>query len=212
MNEKDSTCEKYDLIAEWFDSSRGKAERLLESEYLDAMLPAIPPKGSVLDLGCGSGEPLAGYFIRHRFSVVGVDGAPKMIEMCKARFPEMTWIIGDMRSLDLDKRFDAVIAWDSFFHLNQAEQRAMFGVFFNHLKKGGMLLFTSGPTAGETSGMMQGYKFNYSSLAPDEYRRLLAEHGFKLILHKIEDPACGNHTVWLAQFTQSDWFIIQKTL
>ncbi len=45
---------------------------------------------------------------------------------------------------------------------------------------------------------MCGQEFCYSSLSPGEYRRLLAENGLEVLLHKAEDPACGNHTVWLA--------------
>lgn len=190
-------CGKYDEIAAWFDASRGRT--LVEREYLDALLAGLPPGGAVLDLGCGSGEPLAGFFIRKGFSVTGVDGSPRMLEMCRARFPGMTWLRADMRGLALGRRFDAVIAWDSFFHLSKDEQRAMFPVFAAHLNHEGLLLFTSGPADGETAGVMEGREFSYSSLAPEEYRRLLAAAGFDVLLHRPEDPACGGHTVWLAR-------------
>lgn len=192
----DDVCGKYEKIADWFDAGRGR--QLMEREYLDAMLARLPAGGGILDLGCGAGEPLAGFFIRKGFSVTGVDGSPKMIELCRARFPGMTWLVGDMRGLALGRRFDAVLAWDSFFHLSREEQRAMFPVFGAHLKPGGLLLFTSGPADGIASGEMQGEEFHYSSLAPEEYRALLAGQGLSVILHKSEDPACGGHTVWLA--------------
>jgi hypothetical protein len=28
---------------------------------------------------------------------------------------------------------------------------------------------------------------------------LLAVNGLKVLLHKVEDPDCGKHTVWLAE-------------
>ena len=192
----DGACDKYEKIADWFDSARGKG--LTEREYLEALLLRLPAGGGVLDLGCGSGEPLAGFFIRKGFSVTGVDGSPRMVELCRARFPGMTWLAADMRGLALGRRFDAVLAWDSFFHLSKADQRAMFPVFAAHCGAAGLLLFTSGPAEGETSGVMQGAEFSYSSLSPEEYRRLLREHGFRVLLHKAEDPECGKHTVWLA--------------
>ncbi|HNW44163.1 MAG TPA: class I SAM-dependent methyltransferase [Elusimicrobiales bacterium] len=190
-------CANYDRIAGWFDAQRGKD--LMESSYLEAMLARLPAGGDVLDLGCGSGEPLAGFFIRRGFRVTGLDGSPEMIAMCRARFPEMSWAVADMRGAALGRRFDAVLAWDSFFHLSKEDQRAMFAVFAAHLKKGGLLLFTSGPAEGESSGIMEGCKFHYSSLSPEEYRGLLAAHGLEVLRHKAEDPACGKHTVWLAQ-------------
>ena len=193
----DDVCGKYEGIAGWFDASRRKD--LMEREYLDAMLKRLPAGSSLLDLGCGSGEPLAGFFIRKGFTLTGVDGAPGMIAMCRERFPDMEWLVGDMRGLALGRRFDAVVAWDSFFHLSKEDQRAMFPVFAAHLHKGGLLLFTSGPAEGEASGVMEGQEFRYSSLSPEEYGRLLAANGLEVLLHKAEDPACGKHTVWLAR-------------
>lgn len=193
----DGTCGKYDEIAAWFDASRGRT--LMEREYLDALLAGLPPGGSVLDLGCGSGEPLAGFFIRKGYAVTGVDGSPRMLELCRARFPGMTWLQADMRGLALARRFDAVLAWDSFFHLSGDEQRAMFPVFAAHLNHDGLLLFTSGTSDGSCSGVMEGREFSYSSLAPEDYRRLLAAAGLEVLLHRAEDPACGGHTVWLAR-------------
>jgi len=193
----DDVCGKYEGLAGWFDASRRKD--LMEREYLDAMLKLLPAGSSLLDLGCGSGEPLAGFFIRKGFTLTGVDGAPGMIAMCRERFPDMEWLVGDMRGLALGRRFHAVVAWDSFFHLSKEEQRAMFPVFAAHLHKGGLLLFTSGPEEGEASGMMEGQAFRYASLSPEEYLRLLAANGLEVLLHKAEDPACGKHTVWLAR-------------
>lgn len=192
----DDVCGKYDRIADWFDAGRGR--QLMEREYLDAMLARLPAGGTVLDLGCGAGEPLAGFFIRKGFKITGVDGSPRMIALCRERFPAMSWQVGDMRGLALGRRFDAVLAWDSFFHLSREDQRAMFPVFGAHLNPGGLLLFTSGPADGVTAGEMRGEEFPYASLAPEEYRALLARQGLSVLLHKPEDPACGGHTVWLA--------------
>lgn len=193
----DDVCGKYDGLAGWFDAQRGKG--LMEREYLDAMLERLPAGCSVLDLGCGSGEPLAGFFIRNGFQVTGVDGSAKMIAMCRERFPSMDWLVSDMRGLTLGRRFDAVLAWDSFFHLSREDQRAMFPVFAAHLNKGGLLVFTSGPDEGDSIGLMEGREFSYSSLSPREYRGLLSANGLEVLLHKAEDPACGKHTVWLAR-------------
>lgn len=193
----DDVCGKYDRIAARFDAARGRG--LMEREYLEALTARLPAGGSVLDLGCGAGEPLAGYFIRKGFSVTGVDGSPGMIALCRERFPAMTWLQADMRGLALGRRFGAVVAWDSFFHLSMDDQRAMFPVFAAHLAPGGLLLFTSGPAEGHAAGRVEGEELTYSSLSPEEYRRLLADQGLEVLLHKAEDPACGGHTVWLAR-------------
>lgn len=187
----------YQRHAETYDRERGQS--LMERPYLDSVTSHLRPGGAVLDLGCGTGEPIARYFIERGYDVTGVDAAPAMIALCRPRFPDATWIEADMRSLALERRFDAIIAWDSFFHLAQDEQRAMFPVFQRHITPNGVLLFTSGPRAGEANGHLYGEELFHASLAPDEYRTLLASCGFSVLRFAPEDPNCGGHTVWLAQ-------------
>ena len=44
----------------------------------------IKKKGTVLDLGCGTGE-FVWRFLRDGFSVIGVDLSPKMLQMCEKK-------------------------------------------------------------------------------------------------------------------------------
>jgi len=105
-----------------------------------------------------------------------------------------------MRALRLGRRFDGVLAWDSFFHLGMAEQRAMFPRFAAQALPGSPLLFTSGPREGEAIGAYCGEPLYHASLDPAEYRQLLSMNGYAVRAHIAEDPACGEHTVWLAEY------------
>lgn len=196
---RDPICENYNHIADWFDEVRHKTGPLMEVEYLEAMAARLPHGSELLDLGCGTGEPLAAWFIGRGHHVTGVDGSPRMIELCRQRFPQMTWKVGLIQEVDVGRTFDGIIAWDSTFHLGAADQRTLFPKYGRWLRPGGLLLFTSGPAEGEAAGTMQDLPFTYASLSAEEYRRLLGENGFSVLLHRIEDPNCGNHTVWLAQ-------------
>lgn len=104
-----------------------------------------------------------------------------------------------MRHLALGARFDALLAWHSFFHLTGEEQRAMFARFAAHAEKGAMLMFTSGPGEGEAIGTFEGEPLYHASLAPEDYRCLLEGNGFDLVAHVSEDPSCGGATVWLGR-------------
>jgi len=190
----------YEQLAADFDRQRGRS--LFERGYLMEIVSRLKPGGTVLDLGCGSGEPIARFLIEQGLGVTGVDAAPSLLGFCRARFPEMTWVEHDMRTLDLDRRFDAILAWNSFFHLRKDDQRAMFGVFRKHAAPSGLLLFTSGPEEGEAIGSLCGHDLYHASLDPAEYEHLLAAHGFKVLIHRAEDPDCGGHTVWMAQRNQ----------
>jgi 2-polyprenyl-3-methyl-5-hydroxy-6-metoxy-1,4-benzoquinol methylase len=194
---KTQVYKAYEKIVDWFDAARTKS--LMESEYLDLIINSIPTNATILDLGCGTGEPIAKFFIDKGFKVTGVDGSKKMIELCKKRFPSEQWIVSDMREINLRKQFDVVLAWHSFFHLDQDSQRAMFQVFTSHLKPKGILAFTSGEEEGEVWSDNGGQELYHASLSTNEYEKLLKAASFKVLLHKIKDPQCGEATVWVAQ-------------
>jgi SAM-dependent methyltransferase len=180
-----------------FDRERGR--HLMERRYLDAATRGLSTGADVLDLGCGGGEPMAAYCIEKGFNVTGIDIAEPMIALCRQRFPGHTWQTADMRGLDLGRRFAAILAWDSFFHLSPDDQRSMFAAFARHAAPGCSLLFTSGPDDGEIIGNLYGDPLFHASLAAGEFRALLDGAGFDIENHVVEDPACGHHTVWLAR-------------
>jgi len=187
----------YERHASAFDKDRYRG--LFERGWLDRFRALIPPGGSVLDLGCGMGEPIARYLIEAGYALTGVDSSASMIALCRQRFPAQTWHVADMRNLALARTFDGILAWDSFFHLNHADQRQMFPVFAAHAAPGAALMFTSGPAHDEAVGEYQGEKLYHASLDPAEYRALLSQNGFAVEAHIAEDADCGGHTVWLAR-------------
>jgi trans-aconitate methyltransferase len=144
------------------------------------------------------GEPIARYLVESGFGVVGVDSSPSMIALCRRRFPASRWLVGDMREVELGRRFDGVLAWDSFFHLNADEQRKMFPRFACHTDPGAPLLFTSGTSAGVAIGTYHGEPLYHASREIAEYRALLAANGFSVQAFEPDDPECGGHAVWLA--------------
>lgn len=180
-----------------FDSLRGRS--LAEKPWLDRFTSLLPQGASILDIGCGSGEPIAGYFIGNGYDVTGIDASLPLIELCRGRFPEKLWAVADMRELALGRRFDGLIAWHSFFHLKAEDQRRMFGIFGQHASDGAALMFTAGPGEGQAIGTFQGKPLYHASLAREEYESLLAAHGFRLLDHVVEDPDCGGATIYLAR-------------
>ncbi|WLP54506.1 class I SAM-dependent DNA methyltransferase [Agrobacterium fabrum] len=180
-----------------FDKERGRS--LAEKTWLDRFTSLLPDGGSILDIGCGSGEPIAGYFIAKGYAVIGIDASLPLIELCRSRFPENLWAVADMRELALGRRFDGLIAWHSFFHLSPEDQRLMFGIFCQHANDGAALIFTAGPGRGEAIGTFQGKPLYHASLAREDYESLLAANGFRLLDHIVEDPQCGGATIYLAR-------------
>ncbi len=112
-----------------------------------------------------------------------------------------------MRTLTLKHRFDGILAWDSFFHLDPDNQRQMFAVFAEHAAPGAVLMFNSGPTQGEAIGSYRGDPLYHASLAPDEYRELIRRIGFRLVEHVANDARAGGRTAWICKAqSRSDCF------
>lgn len=171
----------------------------IEGPWLDRFAALLPAGAAVLDIGCGVAAPIAAYLIERGFDVGGVDASPSLIARCRSRFPTHHWQVADMRELNLGRTYAGLLAWDSFFHLGHDDQRRMFAVFGRHAAPGAALMFTSGPAHGEALGEYRGEPLYHASLAPEEYRALLAAQGFDVRAHQVEDPDCGGHTIWLAQ-------------
>lgn len=187
----------YDRAAKVFAAERGQS--LVERRWLDRALAHTTGR-RVLDLGCGPGKPIATYLMDRRCQVTGVDGSRSMVDLFLTNLPRARCFHLDMRGLELQERFDVILAWNSLFHLKPDDQRAMFPVFADHAVPGAMLMFTAGPAAGEVMGNVGRETIYHASLDPDEYRVLLRDNGFEDVAYVPEDPTCDMHTVWLARY------------
>ena len=165
----------------------------------DRFIDALGRGDAVLDLGCGPGRPVAQHMVERGLRVTGVDSSPAMISLCRERLPNQEWVVADMRRLALGRRFQGILAWDSFFHLTPADQRRMFAVFAEHASAGAILMFNAGPAQGEAIGEYRGDPLYHASLSSTEYETIAARFGFRVIRHAINDADAGGRTVWLCQ-------------
>lgn len=179
--------------------ARARNRDLWEAPALRAAVAGRAPGLAVLDLGCGSGQPLAAWFVDCVDRVTGVDGAAAMVAEARARVPGMEALHADMRGLDLGRRFDVILAFNSVFHLSPDDQRAMFPVFARHAAPGARLLLTTGPGAGEAWGRVGTSAVYHASLDPADYRALMDDHGFETLWFRPEDADLRGHSVWLAR-------------
>lgn len=99
----------------------------------------VVPAPNMLHLGCGSGGH--DFHFKKHFKVTGVDVSPGMLDIAKKTNTDVAYVQGDMRTVSLNEKFDAVAIPDSIDYMNTLEdlKQALLNAA-NHLKVGGILL------------------------------------------------------------------------
>lgn len=187
----------YERNAGRFDRERPKG--LHERNWLDRMVEGLSEGDAVLDVGCGAGDPIAGYLLSRRFAVTGIDASPSMIRMARSRLPSADWLVQDMRDIRLEAAFGAVIAWNSFFHLTKDEQRAVLPKLAALLLPGGRLMLTVGPNESEEVGRIGDDHVYHASLSFNEYKAILTANGLQVVDFVVEDRRCNMQTILVAE-------------
>jgi len=144
----------YERHALSWDADR-RAAGWMDKPCIERFLSFLPPGATILDLGCGVARPLRFTWLPMVFRVTGVDSSPTLISLCRTRMPGQEWVVGDMRSLALGRRFQGILAWDSFFHLRHQDQRTMFRIFAVHAAPAAVVMFNAGFGHGEAVGRYQ---------------------------------------------------------
>ena len=100
------------------------------------------PVDSLLHLGCGAG--ITDHTLKKHYRVTGIDISNDMLTQAKKLNPEINYIQGDMRTVDLKTKFDAVVIPDSIGYMNTVKdlQKAIITAD-RHLKPGGVLLIVA---------------------------------------------------------------------
>ena len=133
----------YSQAAEFYDVLYGgDKDYAAEADLLTELIREKHPTAmTLLDVGCGTGAH-ARCLIDAGFSVDGVDIEPAFVEIARAKCPEGSFRVGDMRVFDLPERYDAVLSLFSAigYVRDEAALRATIARMAAHLTAGGVLV------------------------------------------------------------------------
>ena len=77
---------------------------------------------TILDIGCGPGNHSKYlYSLNNGYKITGIDLSDKMIELARVNAPNCNHIVGDIRKLDTNIKYDAVLASFCIVHLSNEE-------------------------------------------------------------------------------------------
>ncbi len=97
---------------------------------------------TMLHLGCGAGAH--DYHFKRYFQITGVDISEGMLTIARERNPQVKYIKGDMRAVNLNRKYDIVIIPDSIMYMvTLTDLREAISNAVCHLKTDGALLVTA---------------------------------------------------------------------
>lgn len=130
----------YDELVPFYHLLDPVAEHAAEAEAFRAgILLAAPGAKTLLELGSGAGHNA--FHLKRSFACTLSDSSPRMLERSRALNPECAHQQGDLRSLRLAERFDAVLLHDAVcYMLTPGDLRAAVDSAFVHLRPGGVAI------------------------------------------------------------------------
>ncbi|MDX2970578.1 class I SAM-dependent methyltransferase [Kribbella solani] len=142
-----------DVVRRGYDTLGRRYDLVYDSEtkyrdWLDEILDRLPSHSQVLDLGCGSGVPVARALTEAGHQVTGVDLSEIQVNRARSQVPTATFIHADATKLDLPPAsFDAVLSFYTLIHIPLDEQQALLRRVASWLRPGGFFVATVGSTA-----------------------------------------------------------------
>ncbi|MFE1029633.1 class I SAM-dependent methyltransferase [Streptomyces sp. NPDC058818] len=140
---KDMVRRGYDAVAARYDEAYGGGTKY--GPWLDDLRRRLPAGGTVLDLGCGGGVPVARVLTDAGHPVTGVDISEVQIRRARERVPGAVFHRADITDVDFEPRsFDAVVCFYALIHLPLAEQPPLLRRIAGWLRPGGGFVATAG--------------------------------------------------------------------
>ncbi len=178
----------YDIIADEYNSNRLSRKGVV-NEFFDSLSEFFPKGGKMLDIGCGGGEPVTGYFARKGYDVTGVDISGEMIRIAREQIPQGKFIQADMSECRFDNAsFDLIVSTFAIIHIPQKEQEQLLQNIRGWLKPSGIAYLVLGArNEEEIIREWKGVTMYWSHFGPDEYRERFKQIGLDIIWEEIED-------------------------
>ncbi|KAI9368315.1 S-adenosyl-L-methionine-dependent methyltransferase [Aspergillus egyptiacus] len=189
-------------------------------EVVRLALSHLRPHSRVLDVGCGTGKPVADMLSRAGHQVHGIDIAENMVQIAQSQIPSGTFTKADMRVYEPPTLgegrgggMDAVFAVFSLFQISPSDTYHMAFRFAEWLADDGVLVVGFSPTSvlepgqgeyDEVWGCVRGVSKPWMTrqtretfLSEERWREVLREAGFSVLDERAFrfTPRDSEHTV-----------------
>ncbi|WP_312884540.1 class I SAM-dependent DNA methyltransferase [Nocardia barduliensis] len=188
-----ATRAAYDDIAEFYTEHfrHHLAGATLDRAMLGAFVESVTRngRGPIADLGCGPGR-ITGHLASLGARVFGIDLSPRMVELARVEYPQLSFAQGSVEQLPLgNEALGGIVAWYSLIHTPPERVPHVLNEFYRVLANKGhvLLAFQTAdlPDAVEAFDhkVTRAYRW-----APKRLARLLGAAGFTMKARMVREP------------------------
>lgn len=198
MDPKDVVRRGYDAVAVRYDEWSEGATKY--RSWLTELGERIPAGASVLDLGCGSGLPVARDLAAAGCHVTGVDISAVQIQRARELVPDAQFLQADISAVDFEpESFDAVVSFFALIHVPLDDQLPLLRRVAGWLRPGALFVATTGYwawTGYEENWLDGGAPMWWSHADVGTYRSWLAEAGLVIEREDFVPEGDGGHALF----------------
>jgi len=188
----------YDAVSIRYDKWSGGETKY--SAWLSELGQRIPAGGAVLDLGCGSGLPVARDLTAAGFQLTGVDISEVQIRRARELVPAAAFLQADISNVDFDSQsFDAVVSFFALIHLPLEDQLPLLRRIADWLRPGGLFVATTGYSAWtgyEENWLDGGAPMWWSQADVTTYRSWIDQAGLSIDREDFVPEDDGGHALF----------------
>lgn len=187
----------YDRIPRRYLVEREKIDNWKE---IEAFCSKLPSNAKILDVGCGTGVPIARYLIDRGFEMVGIDLSNEMVSIAQRKVPGGRFLQMNMTDMEFpSESFDGLISCYAVFHVPRNKHAAIFQSFYKILKPDGFMLASVGASEWEEVEEYYGVDMFWSHFDPTTTQSLITEAGFDIEFNRTVENGGEVHNWVLAR-------------
>lgn len=198
---KETVRRGYDAISHVYRSD--DADSGPYGSWADELTSRVGARGSVLDLGCGNGVPMARDLAAAGLAVTGVDFSAVQIERARRLVPAGTFRQADITAVEFPAAsFDAVVCLYAIIHVPLDEQPALLARIASWLRPGGWFLATTGHgtwTGTDDDWLGGGATMWWSHADAAAYRTWIDDAGLAVEREDFVPEGNGGHALFWAR-------------
>ena len=195
----------YDVLSRRYDEATDAGSKY--QDWIEELLARLDPGSRVLDVGCGSGEPVARALTGAGHHVTGVDISEVQISRARELVPDGEFIHADAMSLEFaGGSFDAVVSLYALIHLPLDEQPQLIARIATWLRPGGCFVCTTGHTAWtgtDDNWLDGGAPMWWSHTDAATYRTWLTDAGLTTDTETFVPEGASGHTLYWTRRPES---------